>query len=155
MRYQRVTLKLSGEAVSGDDDFGFDPDALEHIADEVLGMHASGELVYARNPQWTHFVATVGLDDAQRSDPRASILCQVIVEDAAGKKQVLAKSPTLKSGKQVQHNFDVALPAGCVKIHLVVNDAGDGIHCDHANWVNAGFLGGKARYKPDNRLAVP
>ncbi|MFP6590525.1 MAG: UMP kinase [Candidatus Latescibacterota bacterium] len=42
MRYQRVTLKLSGEAVSGAHDFGFDPDALEHIADEVLGMRASG-----------------------------------------------------------------------------------------------------------------
>lgn len=42
MRYQRVTLKLSGEAVSGDDDFGFNPDALEHIADEILGLHAKG-----------------------------------------------------------------------------------------------------------------
>lgn len=42
MRYRRVTLKLSGEAVSGDGDFGFDPSALEHIADEVLGLHACG-----------------------------------------------------------------------------------------------------------------
>ncbi len=42
MRYQRVTLKLSGEAVSGDDDFGFNPDSLEHIADEILGLHACG-----------------------------------------------------------------------------------------------------------------
>ena len=42
MRYQRVTLKLSGEAVSGDGDFGFDPSALEHIAGEVLGLPACG-----------------------------------------------------------------------------------------------------------------
>jgi uridylate kinase len=42
MRYKRVTLKLSGEAVSGDDDFGFNPEALEHIADEILGLHARG-----------------------------------------------------------------------------------------------------------------
>lgn len=42
MRYSRVTLKLSGEAVSGDDDFGFNPDSLEHIADEILGLHAQG-----------------------------------------------------------------------------------------------------------------
>ncbi|MFC1525362.1 UMP kinase [Candidatus Latescibacterota bacterium] len=42
MRYRRVTLKLSGQAVSGDRDFGFDPTALEHIADEVLGVHAMG-----------------------------------------------------------------------------------------------------------------
>ena len=44
MRYQRVTLKLSGEAVSGDDDFGFDPDALEHIADEVLGIYREKDI---------------------------------------------------------------------------------------------------------------
>ncbi|MEE2659120.1 MAG: UMP kinase [Candidatus Latescibacterota bacterium] len=42
MRYQRVTLKLSGEAVSGDRDFGFDPGALEHIADQVLSLHSRG-----------------------------------------------------------------------------------------------------------------
>ena len=42
MRYDRVTLKLSGQAVSGEDDFGFDPTALEHIADEVLAVHSRG-----------------------------------------------------------------------------------------------------------------
>ena len=42
MRYKRVLLKLSGQAVSGDRDFGFDPIALEHIADEVLDLHAKG-----------------------------------------------------------------------------------------------------------------
>ncbi|NKB67245.1 MAG: UMP kinase [Candidatus Latescibacteria bacterium] len=42
MRYQRVLLKLSGQAVSGDQDVGFSPEALEHIADEVLTVHAQG-----------------------------------------------------------------------------------------------------------------
>jgi len=42
MRYKRVLLKLSGEAVSGDHESGFDPDALEHIADEVLYLHNLG-----------------------------------------------------------------------------------------------------------------
>lgn len=42
MRYKRVLLKLSGQAVSGDSEFGFAPEALEHIADEVLHLHASG-----------------------------------------------------------------------------------------------------------------
>jgi len=45
----------------------------------------------------------------------------------------------LRSGKQVEHHFDVPLPAGCAKLQLVVDDAGDGIACDHADWVNAGF----------------
>ncbi len=42
MRYQRVLLKLSGQAVSGDQETGFSPDALEHIAQEVLDLHAAG-----------------------------------------------------------------------------------------------------------------
>jgi uridylate kinase len=42
MRYKRVLLKLSGEAVSGDHESGFDPAALEHIADEVLYLHSLG-----------------------------------------------------------------------------------------------------------------
>lgn len=42
MRYQRVLLKLSGQAVSGTQDFGFDPVALDHIAEEVLELHHQG-----------------------------------------------------------------------------------------------------------------
>ena len=42
MRYNRVLLKLSGEAVSGPHDVGFYPESLEHIADEVLNLHACG-----------------------------------------------------------------------------------------------------------------
>ena len=42
MRYRRVTLKLSGEAVSGGKEYGFDHAALDHIANEVLRLHARG-----------------------------------------------------------------------------------------------------------------
>jgi uridylate kinase len=42
MRYRRVLLKLSGQAISGTQDFGFNPEALEHIAEQVLGLHALG-----------------------------------------------------------------------------------------------------------------
>ncbi|MEW6752741.1 MAG: UMP kinase [Candidatus Latescibacterota bacterium] len=42
MRYRRILLKLSGQAVSGDQDFGFCSAALEHIADEVLTLHGRG-----------------------------------------------------------------------------------------------------------------
>ncbi|ASS74166.1 UMP kinase [Tumebacillus algifaecis] len=37
-RYKRVLIKLSGAAVAGQDEFGFDPDSLEHIAREVLSV---------------------------------------------------------------------------------------------------------------------
>jgi len=42
MRYRRIVLKLSGSAISGEQDFGFDPKALEYIADEILGIHSLG-----------------------------------------------------------------------------------------------------------------
>lgn len=42
MRYNRVLVKLSGAAIAGDRECGFDPDALNHIADEVLTLHNRG-----------------------------------------------------------------------------------------------------------------
>ncbi len=42
MRYRRVLLKLSGEAIAGEQDGGFDAEALEHIAEQVLTLHDLG-----------------------------------------------------------------------------------------------------------------
>lgn len=42
MRYSRVLVKLSGGAVAGEREWGFSPDALNHIADEVLALHSAG-----------------------------------------------------------------------------------------------------------------
>ncbi|MCR8641979.1 UMP kinase [Paenibacillus sp. N1-5-1-14] len=40
--YKRVLIKLSGGAVAGSNDFGFDPMQLEHIASEVLSVVTMG-----------------------------------------------------------------------------------------------------------------
>jgi len=42
VRYKRMVLKLSGAAVSGDLEYGFDPKALNYIADEILYVHRLG-----------------------------------------------------------------------------------------------------------------
>jgi uridylate kinase len=42
MRYNRVLVKLSGGAMAGEKDWGFSPSALNHIADEVIKLHALG-----------------------------------------------------------------------------------------------------------------
>lgn len=42
MQYRRILMKLSGGAIAGDDPWGFDPSALNHIADEVLQLHEAG-----------------------------------------------------------------------------------------------------------------
>ena len=40
--YHRVLLKLSGEGLMGDNEFGFDPKAMERIANEVKTVRAMG-----------------------------------------------------------------------------------------------------------------
>ena len=82
----------------------------------------------------------MGLDDSQRADARASIICQITAETADGTRKLLAKTPLLATGKLCQWNFELTLPPATVKLHLLVEDAGDGIAADHADWVNAGFL---------------
>jgi uridylate kinase len=42
MRYNRVLVKLSGGALAGDKGWGFSPEALNHIADEVIKLHNLG-----------------------------------------------------------------------------------------------------------------
>ncbi len=39
---QRILLKLSGEALMGNDDFGINPDTLKRIAEEILALCQSG-----------------------------------------------------------------------------------------------------------------
>jgi uridylate kinase len=41
-RFKRILLKLSGEALSGDRDFGIDQERVESLADEVVGVHEQG-----------------------------------------------------------------------------------------------------------------
>ena len=41
-KYQRVLLKLSGEGLMGDNEFGFDPEAMERIANEVKTVREMG-----------------------------------------------------------------------------------------------------------------
>jgi uridylate kinase len=42
MRYRRVVVKLSGRALAGSEPIGLDPAALEHLADEILGVADQG-----------------------------------------------------------------------------------------------------------------
>jgi uridylate kinase len=42
MRYKRVLIKLSGGALAGNIEFGFDPERLEHIANEIMTVVSHG-----------------------------------------------------------------------------------------------------------------
>ncbi|MDH4019882.1 MAG: UMP kinase, partial [Xanthomonadales bacterium] len=40
--YQRILLKLSGEALLGDEDYGIDPAIIGRIANEILEVRNTG-----------------------------------------------------------------------------------------------------------------
>ena len=42
LRYGRILLKLSGEALAGDRGFGIDPPTVDRLTDEIADVHASG-----------------------------------------------------------------------------------------------------------------
>ena len=42
VRYKRVLLKLSGEGLMGSRDYGLDPDTVDRLADEIVGVHEFG-----------------------------------------------------------------------------------------------------------------
>ena len=42
LKYQRILLKLSGEAFKGDRDYGIDPKFISYIANEIKNAHESG-----------------------------------------------------------------------------------------------------------------
>ncbi|HEU0071628.1 MAG TPA: UMP kinase [Alphaproteobacteria bacterium] len=44
-RYRRVLLKLSGEALMGDAEFGLDHDTVKRLAEEIKAVHAEGTQV--------------------------------------------------------------------------------------------------------------
>src|SRR5260370_40998765 len=42
VRYRRVLLKISGEALMGDQEYGLDPAMLGHVAGEIQSVHELG-----------------------------------------------------------------------------------------------------------------
>jgi hypothetical protein len=66
VKYRRILLKLSGEALMGDKGFGIDPAVLAQIADEIIDVHSLGV-----ESRWSSAAATFSA--ALRAAPRAWI----------------------------------------------------------------------------------
>ena len=48
--FQRIVLKLSGEALAGDQGFGINPDVVEEFAQEIAAVSYTHLDVYKRQP---------------------------------------------------------------------------------------------------------
>ena len=107
-----------------------------------MGVHANALLVYKVPKGSKRFVALVGLDDEQKHDPRATVVFEVYgdVKEMGEPPVLLGKSPVLSDATLRTWCFDVELSDRHREVRLVVADAGDGHACDHADWVNSGFL---------------
>ena len=107
-----------------------------------LGLHANALAVASVPAGATRFVATVGLDDEVSSDPRGSMKFEVYgdVKEMGEKPVLLGKSPLLSNNTLRSWAFDLPLNSRFKELRLVVTDGGDGIACDHADWVDAGFV---------------
>jgi len=107
-----------------------------------LGLHANALAIVSIPAGASRFVAQVGLDDEVRDDPRGSVTFEVYgdVKEMGEKPVLLAQSPVLSANTLRWWAFDLDLNSRFKELRLVVTDAGDGISCDHADVVDAGFI---------------
>jgi uridylate kinase len=87
--FRRVLLKLSGEALMGDRDYGLDPRRIEALADEIVGVHDELGLEIALvvgggNIYRGIAAATQGIDRAtgDYAGMLATVLNAIVVQDA-------------------------------------------------------------------------
>ena len=107
-----------------------------------IGLHADALAIVAIPAGASRFVAKVGLDDEVRDDPRGSVTFEVHgdVKEMGEKPVLLAQSPVLSANTLRSWAFDLDLNSRFRELRVVVTDAGDGINCDHADLVDAGFI---------------
>lgn len=96
------------------------------IFEKGLGAHANSEVEYWLGGGFATFMATVGVDDGCSG----SVVFKVVCDG-----ELCFESPVMVRGAEPLL-VNVSL-AGVERLQLVVGDAGDGIGCDHANWVSA------------------
>lgn len=92
-----------------------------------LGTHAISEISYGLGGEYKKFTATLGLDDShQEGTVEFQVFCN--------------GSCVLSSGVMTTHSPARKISISLEKVQelkLVVTDAGDGTHHDHANWADA------------------
>jgi len=97
-----------------------------------IGTHAPSTVIYNVKRGYKRFVAMVGVDDEVKS-LQASVVFKVYAD-----KNLIAESSLMTTDETWR--CDVPLPENIRQIWLLVEDGGDGMDYDHADWAQAGFL---------------
>lgn len=96
--------------------------------DKGLGTHACSEIVYNLGMNFTNFETLIGVDSEVGN--YGSVVFQVFADD------MKIYDSGVVAGGQAAKNVRLNV-TGVKKLKLVVNDGGDGIDNDHADWANA------------------
>lgn len=96
--------------------------------DKGLGTHACSEIVYNLGMNYTNFETLIGVDSEVGN--HGSVVFQVFADD------MKIYDSGVVTGVQPSQNVRLNV-TGVRKLKLVVNDSGDGIDNDHADWANA------------------
>jgi uridylate kinase len=97
MKYKRVLLKLSGEALAGKQGYGIDPDVLSRISDEIAQIRESGVeigiVVGGGNIHRGVSGATTGMDRATSDymGMLATVLNALAIQDALERKGIFTR----------------------------------------------------------------
>ncbi|MGR8920806.1 MAG: amino acid kinase family protein, partial [Gammaproteobacteria bacterium] len=95
--YRRVLIKLSGEALMGDDEYGVDPKVAERIASEIGDLHEAGVevaiVVGGGNIFRGAGLAANGIDrvTADQMGMLATVINALAIQDALERKGMFAR----------------------------------------------------------------
>lgn len=94
-----------------------------------LGTHAPSDIRFDLGGAYSDFESDIGVDDSQLGGI-GSVVFQVWLDD-----RKVFESAIMHAGDPPQAiKIDIS---GVTALRLVVTDAGDGNHCDHADWAGA------------------
>ena len=110
-RYKRILLKLSGEALMGDQSFGISPDVIKYVAEEVQSVFDLGVQVAIVVGGGNIFrgiaASTYGMDrvSADKMGMLATVINSLALQDALEEKGVLTRVQTAISMHEVAEPF--------------------------------------------------
>jgi len=102
-----------------------------------LGTHANSEIVYDLDGRYDAFESWVGVDAEMDSFGGSTVVFRVLVDGKESFNSGVMRNDT------PARRVNVAVK-GASELKLVVNDGGDSIDCDHADWADAILTGAKA-----------
>lgn len=111
IQYKRIVLKVSGEALAGDQRFGISPEVIRFIAEEIEGVHALGvqvAVVVGGGNIFRGLAATAAGMDRATADYMgmvATVLNGLALQDALEKRHVDTRVQTAIEMREVAEPF--------------------------------------------------